>query len=85
MRCVWNAFEARLSALVGGNDLGCPGRKGDFGSPTKEAFVLRTNAACACFTWLCKPCEGTTVHFVSVLRGYVSLGLNVFEVRLSCV
>ena len=27
-----------------------------------------------CFTWLCKPWEGTTVHLVRALRSYVSLG-----------
>ena len=47
---------------------------GAFGFPTKAALVLWTDAAFACFTWLCKLWEGSTVHFVCVLRGYVSFG-----------
>ena len=31
-------------------------------------------ALCTCFTWQCKPGEGSTVHIVRVLRGNVSLG-----------
>ena len=40
-----------------------------FKTPSGYHFAL-----CICLTWLCKPWAGTTVHFVCVLRGYVSLG-----------
>ena len=52
------------------------------------AWEVRSEAAWAAWkacSEAAKPWAGTTVHLVCGLRGYVSLGVNVFELRLCFV